>query len=53
MAQMKVRVDSGTTRAVPAWGLLSLEQQEVLYLLSLTDPCPVMASEGKEKRLNH
>lgn len=29
MAQMKVRADSGTSSAVPAWGLLSLEQQAV------------------------
>lgn len=50
---MKVRADSGTTRAVPAWGLLSLEQQAVLHLLSLTDPCPVKVFEDKGKRPNH
>lgn len=37
MAQKKGRAEKGTS-AVPAWGLLSLEQQAVLYLLSLEDP---------------
>lgn len=53
MAQMKVRADSGTSSAVPAWGLLSLEQQAVLYLLSLTDLWPVMVFEERGKRANH
>lgn len=47
MAQKKGRAEKGAS-AVSVWGLLNLKQQAVLYLLSLKDPCLVMAF-GEEK----
>lgn len=50
MAQKKGTAEKGTS-AAPAWGLLSLEQQAALYLLSLKDQKQLL--EWRRRGLNH